>query len=233
MFGTSNSFPDYYVSPQESYWGLTAQYLNVDTVVNYSYPAMSYDALEHILVSKNLQIDWDNSFILFSLPPLERALLFDNHQNTETPFYTYDKQWNQTTGTIEPLRGLMNIQGKDLDMHKTAGLYIDRSWVETFMLRRLYLLTQWLDKLGASYFINNHGGKDLDVHNHWNPSSFVLPYFLKFQRCDLFENGYHTVNEKDNIKPADFNEGGWMGHHGAEGNRNYFEKTLRPKLEQA
>ena len=33
-------------------------------------------------------------------------------------------------------------------------------------------------------------------------------------------------------KPADFDQYGWMGHHGAAGNKYFFETLVKPKLEE-
>ena len=52
MFGDSYSTPDVCVSPQESFWGLTASALGVDTVVNCSRSKISFDSVCQMLIGE-------------------------------------------------------------------------------------------------------------------------------------------------------------------------------------
>ena len=40
---------------------------------------------------------------------------------------------------------------------------------------------------------------------------------------NFFGDTYLSLNQNKGIKPADYDKHGWMGHHGAEGNRVYAE----------
>jgi hypothetical protein len=113
---------------------------------------------------------------------------------------------------------------------KQLIIHNDRSWVETQVLRTIFLLTTWLDSKNANYMILNLS-KDLDRDNSWGPSEFVLPYAIQHPRCILFENTYHGINLNIN-KPADYNDFGWNGHHGPAGNAYFFEKSLLPHMQQ-
>ena len=36
----------------------------------------------------------------------------------------------------------------------------------------------------------------------------------------------------DKIKPADYDAYEWYGHHGSEGNHNWYNKIIQPKMQQ-
>ena len=47
----------------------------------------------------------------------------------------------------------------------------------------------------------------------------------------VFEDTYQSTNKGIN-KPVDFDQFGWLGHHGPEGNRHFFEQALWPRLQK-
>ena len=229
VFGDSFSTPNYFVNPKESFWGLLADYANVNTIINYSRLAHPWDGVKQTLVSESNSIKWETSLLLIGIPPLERLLVFDDHQDTTWNYYKFDKNWNEEQSIVECERGL--ISRRHYETPADVAIFADRSWVETFTLRDLFLIDKWLTSVNANYMFINLGGKDFDRNNMWGPSSFVLPYFLNHDRSILFENGYHSINEQDEIMPPDGHDGlGYMGHHGPEGNANFFQKSLLPKL---
>ena len=109
-------------------------------------------------------------------------------------------------------------------------MHADRSWTETQTLRQIYLLTQWLDTNRAKYLICNLS-KPLDRDNRWGPSEFVLNYTINHDRCIVFDDTYYSVNVGINLPPDADNPDGWNGHHGPAGNKHYFEKSLKHKLD--
>ena len=227
MFGDSYTTPGVCVEPEDSFWGLTAIALNIYTIINCSRPVNSFTSVQQLLVGMSEKIDWVNDLVFVGVPPLERITVFDNHRNTEYFGHSINTQtWEVDKFDIPLHRGLLGLQnyGKD----RQLVLHSDRSWLETDVLRQIFLLTQWLDKLNANYMILNLS-KDLDKDNVWGPSSFVLPYCKEHKNCVLFKDTYHGINIGIN-KPADSDTP--EGHHGPAGNKYFFEQSLLPKLKE-
>jgi len=231
VFGDSFTTPHNCVTPQESFWGLTATYAGIQQVINYSRLGHPWDGVKQTLISESESINWKDSLLLIGIPPLERLLVFDDFKDSTWNYYIFDNNWKEEQHIVESERGL--VSRRTYENPADVAIFSDRSWVETYTLRDLFLIDKWLHSVGANYLFINLCGKDFDKENIWGPSKFVLPYFLEHQRSILFENGYHSINEKDQIMPPDGYTGlGYMGHHGAEGNRNFFEKSLLPKLKE-
>jgi hypothetical protein len=229
VFGDSYMTPGFCVDPKDSFWGLLAQKENIPTINNCSRPSNSFDTVCHLLVSMSNNIDWANDLILIGIPTLERITIFDNHKNTRYSGKKFSTvTWESSTFDINYHRGLISLQNYGQD--KQLILHSDRSWVETQILRELFLLTKWLDGSNANYMILNLS-KDLDKNNSWGPSEFVLPYCINHPRLLIFENTYHSTNLGIN-KPADYDRYGWNGHHGAAGNQYFFEKSLLPTMKK-
>jgi len=231
VFGDSFSTPYFCVEPQDSYWGLLAKHIDADSIFNYSFCGNAWEGVIHTLVSAD--INFNDSLIILAIPPLERRLRFDNYNNTEHLYYTFNLKWDSFPAVNENLRGLDVLREFDNNgiVRGELSLFANRSWLETVLLRELFLITKWLDKENANYFIINTSAKELDKNNVWGPSSAILPYMLNHP-CMMFEDMYHSINQKDNVKPADFEEYRWMGHHGPEGNLNFFNKSLLPELQK-
>ena len=234
VFGDSFSTPNFCVDPKDSYWGLLAKHAGIPNVINYAFAGNAWEGVMQSLVGESVNINFETSLIIIAVPPLERRLRFDNHQNTEHLFYTFNWNWDAFPAPNEHMRGLEVLRGFDsnVSVQDEISLFADRSWLETVLMRGLFLVTKWLDSVGANYFIINTNAKDLDKDNFWGPSATVLSYMLDHPRM-MFEDTYHSINQIDNIQPADYNAHGWMGHHGAEGNANFFQKSLPPQLKDA
>lgn len=227
VFGDSYTTPNLCVSPKESFWGLTATKLGIDTIVNCSRPVNSFTSVQHLLVGMSQQINWDNDLVFIGIPPLERITIFDNHKDTEYLGHQIDTNtWAVDKFDIPIHRGLVSLQNYGTD--RQLILHSDRSWLETDVLRQVFFLTQWLDKINANYLILNLS-KNLDDNNIWGPSNFVLPYCKEHNRCILFKNTYHSINIGVN-KPADSDAP--EGHHGPAGNAYFFNQALLPKLKE-
>lgn len=226
MFGDSYTTPGVCVNPKDSFWGLTASTLGIDTIMNYSRPCNSFTSVQQLLIGQRQHIDWDNDLVFVGVPPLERITIFDDHKNTEYLSFKIDsRSWTIESFDVLCHRGLISLQYYEAD--RQLVLHADRSWIETDVLRQIFLLTQWLDSIHANYLILNLS-KNLDDNNRWGPSDPVLDYCLAHQRMILFENTYHGINIGVN-KPADSDEP--EGHHGPAGNRYFFDKSLLPKLQ--
>jgi hypothetical protein len=229
VFGDSFTSPDICVTPQESFWGICAQYLGIEFIKNCSRPTNSFDSVCHMLVSMQDQYNWDNDVFLIGVPPLERITVFDNFKDTAYIGHEFaTNNWSMSTFTISCHHGLVSKQNYGTD--KELIIHSDRSWVETQALRTIFLLTAWLDSKNANYFVVNLS-KPFDSDNKWGPSEFVLSHGQKHNRCILFEDTYHSINLNRN-KPADFSKYGWDGHHGPEGNKYFFEQSLLPAMKK-
>jgi len=227
MFGDSYTTPGYHVDPADSFWGLTATELNIGTIINCSRPVNSFIGVQQLLVGMSEQINWIDDLVFVGIPPLERITIFDNHRDTEYLGHSINTlTWEVDKFDIPEHRGLVALQNYGSD--RQLILHSDRSWLETDVLRQIFLLTQWLDKLNANYLILNLS-KDLDKDNIWGPSRFVLPYCKEHKNCVLFKNTYHGINIGIN-KPADSDTP--EGHHGPAGNKYFFEQSLLPKLKE-
>jgi len=229
VFGDSYTTPDVCVTPKESFWGLVAGNCNISTVVNCSRSVNSFDSVIHMLVSMQEQFDWNRDLLLIDIPPLERITVFDNFKDTPYVGYEFDtSNWTVENFGIKFHHGLVCLQNFGSD--KKLIIHSDRAWIETQVLRNIFLLTTWLDSKNANYMILNLS-KDLDSNNVWGPSDFVLPYALNHSRCILFKDTYYGINININ-KPADFDQYGWNGHHDAVGNQYFFEKSLLPTMQR-
>jgi hypothetical protein len=227
VFGDSHSTPGVCVIPNESFWGLTASALSVDTVINCSRPKISFDSVCQMLIGEQQRYNFDQDFFIIGLPPLERITIFDDYKDTPLVSSIFDtKTWQAEISNVASHHGLINLQYKELD--RLSVLISDRSWIETQVLRQVFLITQWLDSCKANYIIVNLS-KNLDKTNHWGPTQYILDYCLNHSRCQLFDNSLYDVNFDIN-KPKDYDTHGWFGHHGPNGNKHFFETSIKDKL---
>lgn len=229
VFGDSFTTPDYCVDSQDSFWGLTAQYLNIPEIINYSKPGNSFDTVQQLLIGSAADINWSTDLLFIGLPPLERITVFDNFKDTKYIGHIIKTtDWACASFEVPSHNGLECLQNYGGDQQLI--IHSDRSWLETQVLRTIFLLTNWLDSVGAQYLILNLS-KDLDENNQWGPSNFVLPYCKNHKNCILFKDTYHGINLNIN-KPADFDKFRWNGHHGPDGNKYFFEQSLLPRLKE-
>jgi hypothetical protein len=227
VFGDSYTTPNVCVKPQDSFWGLLATHLGIDTIKNCSRPVNSFDAVCQLVVGLQNEIDWNTDLVLIGIPPLERITVFDNFKDTKYLGHTIDVQtWQNEQFDIAVHCGLVSLQNYGTD--KELIIHSDRAWLETQTLRTIFFLTTWLDSINANYMILNLS-KDLDTDNIWGPSNFVLPYCVSHPKCIVFKDTYYGINIGVN-KPADSDTP--EGHHGPAGNRYFFEKSLLPTMQR-
>ena len=225
VFGDSYSTPEYCVPPQQSFWGLVAEHLRAERIINSSWPGNSWYSVQHTLIGQQTEYNWDEDYFLIGIPPIERLTVFDNYKDTKYNRSVFSKNWTKTTESLLCHSGLEIIRGHEA---QKMAIYLDRSWVETQALNSIFLLTQWLDFKRAKYLILNLS-KPFDANNYWGPTTFNLEYCKQHSKCVLFENTYFSSNENLN-KPIDFAQHGWMGHHGPMGNKHFFEISIKDKL---
>lgn len=173
------------------------------------------------------EINWNDDLIFIGVPPLERITVFDDHANTKYSGHMIKTDtWHIETFDVAVHHGLKSLQHYGSD--ETLIIHSDRSWLETDVLRQIFLVSQWLDRMAANYMILNLS-KDFDKNNVWGPSTVVLPYCKNLKRSILFKDTYHGINIGVN-KPADSDAP--EGHHGPDGNKYFFEQSLLPKLKE-
>lgn len=228
MIGDSYSETHNSVDIHDSFYALAATQLNCGTIENLSRRANSWDSIKQLLVGVRDRVDWQNDVIFIGIPPLERVTIFDDYQDTAYPVQNISvgtwqvNQYNETSHN-----GLITDSLPNTD--KFFVIHSDRSWTETQTLRDIFLITQWLDRVGANYLVLNLS-KGFMKDNYWGPSLAVLDYVKGHERCVVFEgSSYCDVNLDINI-PVDFDQWGWYGHHGAAGNQRFFEVSIEPKL---
>ena len=66
----------------------------------------------------------------------------------------------------------------------------------------------------------------------WPAGKNIMKRMATLQECNLFENTYQSINAQDGIRPVDYNQMGQHGHHGPEGNLNYYKKVVKPMVEK-
>lgn len=228
MFGDSFTTPNFCVDAKDSFWYLVAQAVGAKKICNCSWSGNSFDSIMHMVVSMQDQYNWEEDLFLIGIPPLWRVTIFDDYKDTQY----YGTEFDLGGAPDEKFRiashnGLKNFLVSD---DKMLTVFSDRAWTETQTLRNIFLLTAWLDARNARYQIVNLS-EPLDRDNKWGPSEFVLPYVENHSKCIVFEDTYQSINVNIN-RPADFEQYGWLGHHGPAGNRYFFEKSLLPNMQK-
>lgn len=201
-----------------------ARELQVQTVYNCSWPGNSIDSVCHTLISDSNQYCWSTDFLLVGIPPLARLTVVGPHDRAYHRF-VYDI--NSTQIDTEMLlchHGLQNLSFYD---DETSIRFEDQTWTEIQACRTIFLLNQWLDRNSANYFILNLS-KDF-MTDHAATGELVRNHCFGHNRNILAGDTYYNVNLGKN-KPADFDRYGWNGHHGAAGNKHFFETSLLSRL---
>jgi hypothetical protein len=227
VFGDSYSTPNICVDPNDSFWMLTARELQVDKIYNYSWPRNSLDSVVHLLISDSNEYDWNQDFFLIGIPILTRLTVVSD--NSEKSYHR--KIFDLTSNEIDQQmilchHGLENLQFVD----DSFGVrFEDPTWTEIQACRLIYLVNTWLDAHNANYLIVNLS-KDFQ-NDQPATGKFLLDKCLNHPNNILIGDTYWGINYGVN-KPADYDKYKWAGHHGAPGNKYYFEKSLKPRLKK-
>jgi hypothetical protein len=227
VFGDSYATPGYCVEPKDSFWGLTASLLSANEILNYSWPGNSLDSIVHVLISEQNQYDWENDFFIIGVPPLARLTVVSKDDKKITTAHKINStSWQHDTFGVLCHHGMENISGY---MDKHFAIYEDSTWTQTQAMRSIFLLNAWLDSKNANYLIVN---LSVDFGQDYSSvGNFLMSNCLAHPRNLLFCDGYYSVNLTINA-PVDFEQYGWQGHHGAAGNKHFFEKSILPILEK-
>ena len=204
--GDSYSTPDFCCPIADSYWYKFKNHINAIEYVNYAQPgksnfSMIRNALRFYLQNKDKRI-----FFLIGFSHLYRSDFQD------------DKNQN-------PLNKF-NFEERFIHQH----IYVDKPdivratyehEVLNFMTNCL-LLYNFLESKNINFILHNCSNPYIeDIY-----SPLLKDFWLEILNLDkipnLLNNTYLSINELKKIKPIDFEKHGWVGHHGPEGNLEYF-----------
>jgi len=77
VFGASNSLTNFCVDAKDSYWGLAAQDLKVNEIINLSKGGVGFDSIAHVLIAQQENYDFKKDVFFIGIPPLERMTVFN------------------------------------------------------------------------------------------------------------------------------------------------------------
>jgi len=228
VFGDSYSTPNACVSPAESFWGLAARDLGVDKIVNYSRPGFSFDAVLHILTNETF--NFADDYFLIGIPPLIRYIA---HSDKIKKNYTAEKFDKSYTAEEIPIHSLDNTHPlrfeEQFDNDRLGVDRFSREWLDVQSLEKIFLLHQYMILNKAKFLILNLS-VPIMYQDMWPAGQSIMRKVNDLNECVIFDNTYQSVNYNDNIKPADFDQHKWLGHHGAAGNQNWYTKVVNPKM---
>ena len=227
VLGDSYVTPGFCVQPEDSFWGLLAKDLNIETIDNYANPGFSLDGIIHILLNED--IDFSQGYFIVGVPPIMREVYYSEEIGHKLTLKTLDNFKTKET-PISCLENVYNIQYHDRysNDHKTVNMF-SAEWHEVQTIEKIYLIHQFLLTKQAKFVILNLSST-FCYQDMWPAGKEIIKKVYNLKECNLFKNTYQTINKKDNIKPADFDQYVWLGHHGSEGNLNYYNKVIKPMV---
>jgi len=224
IFGDSYSTADFCVPWAQSFWGLAAQRLAVQDIWNFSQPGYSLDMISHLVISQRDRLH-DQSLVLICVPPLERVTWHDN-TNQSCAKTVHIKQGNTNISDVAGTTGLVNdpIHAVVPEMAKI----LERSWTEHQGLQKMFLLYHFLGSTDAAFVIMNMCSPF--VRNPGWPDNDLCDWFASKPNTIIFDKTYAGINHGVN-PPVDYDQFGWQGHHGVDGNAKFFYESLWPVIE--
>ncbi len=228
VFGDSYSTPDFCVDPTESFWGLAAKDLSLTKIVNYSYPGFSLDHNIHILLNENF--NFEDDYFLIGIPPLIRYVAYKNNSDSKWTATTFNTEFAPVHIPVNSLDNTLKFQFEQQFLNNKKEL--DRfcaEWLDVQSLEKIFLLHQYLTLNKAKFLILNLS-VPIVCQDMWPAGKGIMTKVRNLAECVIFDNTYQSVNYNDNIKPADFDQYQWMGHHGALGNLNWYNKIVKNKM---
>lgn len=228
VFGDSFTSPNYFVEPQESFWGLAAQELGVDRIVNCSRAGNSFETVLQQLIGLSTLINFEQDTIFVGIPPLGRQLVFDNGNNTQYWATVFDLNGSAVDEfEIAATRGLMT---RHIGDSRQEALWWNSSLDEVRTMREVFLIDHWLSKLTQRYLVLNLS-RPFDSATKWAPATTLVSNVQDNPHFIIFDKTYYSINYKVN-RPADSDKYGWHGHHGPAGNLHYYKNAVLPKLKE-
>ena len=229
VFGDSFSTPNYCVNPTESFWGLAAKDLGVNKIINYSHLQFSLDAILHMIT--NEVFNFVDDYFLIGIPPLHRYVAYSDSLEKKWSAAQFDHMCNQLCEIS--INSLDNTTAFKFEQHfkndRTGVDRFNREWLDVQSLEKIFLLHQYLTLNNAKFLVLNLA-VPIAYQDLWPAGQSIMRKVHDLDKCVLFDHTYQSVNFNDQIKPADFDQHGWFGHHGAAGNLNWYSKIIKPKM---
>ena len=207
--GDSYSTPGVCVDQHQSYWSLFGQHVRADSIVNYAYSGKSPEGMIRSAVRFAIERPNQDIFFLLGFGPLER----------------FDVRF-QTNPFKNPNPAESGISSNPFSAEKERVLGHVSSLSEANFYSNLVLLGNLLDTLNFKYMF----------HYMTVPLKRMEAPMLTSLRnevdknpriVNLFEDTCFVHGIKNKIKPVDFDEYGWIGHHGPEVNGIYADYLIQ------
>jgi len=227
VFGDSYTTPGVCVEPCDSVWGLMSQDLSVDCIENYSHSGFSLDHVVHILLNETF--DFEQDFFVVGIPPLIRTMIYDDNCKTTWNYTSFDCDFSTTQHQVESLQNTNRYVLTDQFFDRSKVDRYNAGWNDVQCLEKIYLLHQYFQSKQAKFVMLNFSNP-VDYQDLWPAGKSIMIKTKQLKECILFDNTCQLINQVDQIKPVDFDQYGWQGHHGAEGNRNWYNKIVKPKM---
>jgi hypothetical protein len=228
VFGDSYSTVDFQVSPKESFWGVAAADLKIDNITNYSHPGFSFDAILHIIINETF--DFENDYFLIGIPPLHRYIGYSDTKDTKWTATQFKSTNLVKKISVNSLDNTLPFKFEEQFKNDKNGIdRFNREWLDIQFLEKIFLLHQYLTQNNAKFLILNLT-IPIVYQDMWPAGQSIMRKVDALKECVIFQNTYYSVNYNDNIKPADFDQYGWFGHHGPEGNLNWYNKIVKNKM---
>lgn len=233
VFGDSFSTPYVCVDPADSFWGLAAKDLMVDEIYSYCWPRNCLENIVHTLLSE--EFDFNDSYFIVGVPPLLRNSIYMEIRGIlgdadHKKLYKFDKLFNATEILATSLNQVGNWEFTEtFSNDKEYISYFSAEWRDVLSLEKIYLLSNWLLSNNAKFMIVN---LSCPVHyqDSWPPGKEIMKKVKNLKNCIIFKDTYQSLNYHDKIKPADYSQFLWNGHHGPAGNRNWYNKIINPLM---
>lgn len=228
VFGDSYSTPNICVSPEESFWWLAATDLKTSKITNYSHPGFSLDAVLHIIVNETF--DFENDYFLIGIPPLHRYIAYLDTSNHSWSAAQFDTSNSMKKNRVNSLDNTQPFTFEEQFKNNRQG--VDRfnsEWLDVQSLEKIFLLHQYLTLKKAKFLILNLS-VPIAYQDMWPAGQSIMRKVRGLAECVIFDHTYQSVNFDDQIKPADFDQHRWLGHHGAVGNLNWYTKIVKNKM---
>ena len=233
VFGDSYSTPFICVEPKDSFWGLASKDLGVDKIYNFSFPGNCLDNIIHVIL--NDTFDFSDSYFLLGIPPINRYSVYTHITkssiHTNKTIYQFDSQFNTTEWQSSVMSDVSSVTFNEVFVNdKEFVTYFRQEWHDVLTLEKIFLLNEWLISKGARLIVINLS-VPLYCQLLWPVASSIMNSVKNLSNTIIFEDTLHSVNLADKIKPKDYDQYGWFGHHGPEGNLNWYNKILYTKMQ--
>ena len=231
MFGDSYTTPQFCVSPENSFWGLIAQALKVNSIDNFSHPGFSFDHIIHLILNEDF--DYHQDYFVIGIPPLVRYITYSDNFITTWHKHAYANLFGDVRQVVvESLSNTQKFNFEEQFQNNKQGITrFNAEWNDVQNLEKIFLLHQYLMSKQAKFIMVNLSNP-IHYQDMWPAGKNIMNKIYQLNECIVFSDTYYSVNYHDRIKPADFDIYGWQGHHGEEGNRNWYNKVLELKIKQ-